>query len=142
MSKVIEEITEKAASATLTTSGSARWLAPELIEGISAPTPKADTYAFSMASLELLTGKQPWSHRKRDASVIHDIVVLKKTPPRPEENSVELWLSDDLWSLMQECWRGDADRRPSMAEVAVRLQTIDRMPSSEVPTLRDSELTI
>jgi serine/threonine protein kinase len=126
MSKIIEEVTEKSASATLTASGSARWLAPELIEGaISSPTMPADIYSYAMAILELLTGKHPFSHRKRDASVIHDIVVLKKTPPRPMDEDVLLWLSDDLWALMQECWRGDANSRPSMTQVAVRMEEIE-----------------
>ncbi|KAF6742353.1 TKL/TKL-ccin protein kinase [Ephemerocybe angulata] len=69
MSKLVEEVTEKSASATLTAAGSARWLAPELIEGsISSPTPATDTYSFAMAILELVTGKYPFAERKRDAS--------------------------------------------------------------------------
>ena len=107
MSKVIEEVTEKCASETLTSAGNVRWLAPELIEGIvSSPTMAADTYSYAMAILELLTGKHPFSDRKRDASVIHDIVVLKKTPHRPKEETC-IWLTDDLWRLMQACWHKD-----------------------------------
>ncbi|KAF6764956.1 TKL/TKL-ccin protein kinase [Ephemerocybe angulata] len=83
MSKLVEEVTEKSASATLTAAGSARWLAPELIEGsISSPTPATDTYSFAMAILELVTGKYPFAERKRDASVIHDVVFQRKIPQR------------------------------------------------------------
>ncbi|KAJ2916030.1 hypothetical protein MD484_g4404, partial [Candolleomyces efflorescens] len=75
MSKLVEEVTEKSASATLTAAGSARWLAPELIEGsVSSPTFASDTYSFAMALLELYTGKHPFAERKREASVIQDIV--------------------------------------------------------------------
>lgn len=126
MSKVIEEVTERSASATLTASGSARWLAPELIEGlISSPTKEADTYSYAMAILELFTGKHPFSHRRRDASVIHDIVVLKKTPPRPENADVGVGLSDALWVLMQQCWYAHAQSRPSMGQVAACIQEIE-----------------
>lgn len=126
MSKVIEEVTEKSASATLTAAGSARWLAPELIEGsISSPTMRSDTYSYAMAILELLTMKHPYAHRKRDASVIHDIVVLKKTPPRPHGPAADRWLTDDLWFLMQECWHPEAVARPIMSHVAVRMNAIE-----------------
>ncbi|CAA7267978.1 unnamed protein product [Cyclocybe aegerita] len=87
MSKVIEEVTEKSASAALTEGGSARWLAPELIEGKS-PSKAADTYSFAMALLELLTGKYPFADCKRDATVIRKIVVLKQMPARPKDREV------------------------------------------------------
>lgn len=126
MSKIIEDVTEKSASATLTASSSARWLAPELIEGlISSPTKEADTYSYAMAILELFTGKHPFSHCRRDATVIYDIVMLKKTPPRPETAHVGDGLSDELWVLMQECWDADAQLRPSMGLVAARLQGLE-----------------
>lgn len=124
MSKVIEEVTEKSASATLTTGGSARWLAPELIEGKS-PSKEADTYSFAMAVLELVTEKHPFADCKRDAQVIHNILFLKKTPTRPQgDNS---WLSDELWVLMQRCWGKDSSSRPSMVEVSSTLVGIDAL---------------
>jgi len=126
MSKIIEEVTEKAASATLTAAGSARWLAPELIEGtISSPTMAADTYSYAMAILELLTMKHPYAHRKRDASVIHDIVILKRTPPRPQDPSAKKWLTDGLWMLMQECWCSLASNRPAMNQVAAQMKLME-----------------
>ncbi|TFK42824.1 TKL/TKL-ccin protein kinase [Crucibulum laeve] len=137
MSKLIEEVTEKSASATLTASGSARWLAPELIEGaVSSPTKAADTYSFAMAILELTTGKHPFAERKRDASVIHDIVVLKKTPYRPKDKDACVWLTDDLWRLMQSCWHADALTRPSMELVSGRIQEI---ASSQDVEMADSQ---
>jgi serine/threonine protein kinase len=127
MSKVIEEVTEKSASVTLTTSVSARWLAPELIEGvITSPTKGTDAYSYAMAILELLTGKHPFSHRRRDASVIHDVVVLKRTPPRPKEADVIAWLTDDLWKLLEECWRADPTSRPSMTRISITMSKLER----------------
>ncbi|KAF7983136.1 hypothetical protein HWV62_24109 [Athelia sp. TMB] len=126
MSTVIEQVTETAASATLTAAGSARWLAPELIEGtVSSPTIRADIYSFAMAILELLTGKHPFSDVKRDASVIHRIIVLKRPPVRPVTPAVQPWLTDDLWDLMLSCWSSDANKRPLMKYVAARIKNIE-----------------
>jgi serine/threonine protein kinase len=126
MSKVIEEVTEKSASLTLTISGSARWLAPELIEGvITSPTKEADTYSYAMSVLELLTGKHPFSHRRSDASVIHDVVVLKRTPPRPKEANVLPWLTDELWKFLEECWLSDPTSRPTMIQISTSISEIE-----------------
>ena len=137
MSTVMEDVTEKAASVTLTSSGSTRWLAPELIEGlILSPTFPADTYSFAMAILELLTGKHPFANLKRDAAVIHNIVVLRLTPARPEAPEVKRWLSDDLWELMQKCWSPDAHLRPPMAVVVECMKNIeDSFPAVESDAL-------
>jgi len=133
MSSVMEEVTERAASATLTAAGSARWLAPELIEGsIASPTFPADTYSFAMAMLELLTGRHPFANLKRDASVIHNIVVLKLMPTRPEASEVKRWLSDELWELMRRCWSPDAPARPPMSIVAGDMKKIEEgLPTTE-----------
>ncbi|RXW13028.1 hypothetical protein EST38_g12827 [Candolleomyces aberdarensis] len=125
MSKLVEEVTEKSASATLTAAGSARWLAPELIEGsVSSPTFASDTYSFGMAILELFTGKYPFAERKRDASVIHDVVVSKKVPQRPREAAVVMWLTDEIWSLMERCWQHNGSLRPQMEEVKRSLESL------------------
>ncbi len=125
MSKVIEEVTERNASLTLTQGGSARWLAPEVIEGKS-PSKEADIYSFSMAILELLTGRLPYADCRNDAQVIHNIVVLGRLPVRPQNNAAELWLSDDLWNLMQRAWNKEASFRPSMSEMSFRIREINR----------------
>lgn len=123
MSKIIEEVTEESASATLTAGGSARWMAPELIEGKS-PSMEADTYSYAMAILELLTGKRPFADCKSTAAVIRHIVVLKQIPQRPE-TLTGTWLSDELWNLMCSCWAKEFTSRPSMAQVKDRLKAIE-----------------
>ena len=125
MSKVIESISEQNASFTLTASGSTRWLAPELIEGsTTSPTKQADVYSFSMACLELITGKQPWHHKRRDAAVIHTVVVLKMSPPRPGDEEINGSLSDELWEFMTRCWATKSELRPHMAEAVALLQQL------------------
>ncbi|KAF4576900.1 hypothetical protein EYR36_000501 [Pleurotus pulmonarius] len=124
MSKIIEEVTEQLASVTLTTSGSARWLAPELIEGnINSPTKATDSYAFAMTALELLTGKHPYANQKRNAAVIHEKVVKRLLPPRPQDTDADKWISNDLWELMLNCWQ-PAEDRPSLTDIRCRLDVI------------------
>lgn len=120
MAKVIEDVTEMLASATLTESGSARWLAPEVIDGAS-PTKEADTYSFAMAILELLTGQHPFPERKRDAAVIR-AVIDHIQPKRPTDPNVQRWLTDELWTLMQQCWSRVISSRPTMETIAAELQ--------------------
>ncbi|KAK7060810.1 hypothetical protein VNI00_000543 [Paramarasmius palmivorus] len=118
VSKVIEEVTERSASQTLTTSGSVRWLAPELIEGsMPSPSKACDVYSFAMTILELYTGKHPWADLRRDASVIHDVIILKRTPGRPVAESIP----DRVWDMMLECWQRDASSRPQMGDIAFAL---------------------
>jgi serine/threonine protein kinase len=140
MSTLVEEITKKSAAATLTAAGSARWLAPELLEGsIASPTFPADTYSYAMVILELLTGKHPFANLKRDASVIHNIVVLKQIPIRPEDPHVKRWLSDDLWELMRKCWSSEALARPLMSYVVASMKTIEAsLPVAEFYSMSTS----
>ena len=122
---MIEEVTEINATLTLTEGGSVRWMAPELIEG-KAPSKEADVYSFAMSTLELTTGKRPYEECKRDAQVIRSIIVLSSLPTRPKSVAADAWLSDDIWDLMQRCWRRDASARPSMSELARHIGEIER----------------
>ena len=122
---MIEEVTEINASLTLTEGGSARWLAPEVMEG-KAPNKEADVYSFAMSILELMTGKHPYEECKRDAQVIRNVIVLSSLPTRPKNVVADAWIFDDLWDLMRGCWQREALARPSMSEVSRRIGEIER----------------
>ncbi|EGN92019.1 hypothetical protein SERLA73DRAFT_191727 [Serpula lacrymans var. lacrymans S7.3] len=125
LTQVIEEVTGGSLSATLTAAGSARWLAPELIQDENPNiTAASDVYGYAMAALELLTRKRPFAHRKRDVTVVNDVVNERLTPPRPEEPEVKLWLNDELWSIMLKCWSWEPADRPAMAEVYTQVKAI------------------
>lgn len=61
----------------------------------------------------------------RDASVIHSVVLLRKTPDIPNDAEAKKWLTEELWSLMQECWMSRSVDRPEMNTVAQRMGGID-----------------
>lgn len=119
MAKVMEDVTRTPASTTLARTGGTRWLAPEVVEG-AAPSKESDTYSFSMAVLELITGKHPFPEHKTDAAVIR--ALMRNTQPkRPTEPGVQRWLTDALWALMQRCWSRDIGSRPTMKDVVMEL---------------------
>jgi hypothetical protein len=47
--------------------------------------------------------------------------IMGQRPKRPEAS--ELGLSDDVWSLVEECWQKEADLRPQTDSVLLRLTT-------------------
>ena len=81
---MVEQVTGQTISDDLTSStlagGDTRWKAPELIEDAAPPSKASDTYSYAMAVLELLTEKPPYSERKRNARVLHDVLVLRVMP--------------------------------------------------------------
>ncbi len=125
---MIEDVTNESVSTTLTTSntGNARWLAPELIDStdnelaVTSPTKKTDVYSYGMSMLELITEKRPWSECKREVMVILNVISKKTIPSRPKDVA----LSDELWALMQDCWRRDSATRPDMEQVRERLEIL------------------
>jgi len=118
MSKVMEEVTEMSMSKTLTSGGSARYVAPELIESNDASaTMHSDTYSFGMLVLECVTRLPPYANLRRDAAVIHAIIYKRECPLRPETPEAKRWITDDVWELMMKCWSLLPASRPSMTEV-------------------------
>ena len=72
-------------------------------------------YSFSRYLLQVLSGKLPYHHLRRDSEVL--IKLCKGVhPPRPIE------LADEYWSLICQCWVEDPCARPSIEEVSERVQ--------------------
>jgi serine/threonine protein kinase len=123
-----------------------RWMSPELLLpenfGLSHsnPTKASDTYAlgmvifevslsigqFSTTSLKLrtvtqiLTGSQPFAETKRNESVAIGVVAGKR-PVRPP-NSRKMGFSNDLWKLLDSCWKAKSAKRPTAKTVREFLQ--------------------
>ncbi|KAI0798115.1 kinase-like domain-containing protein [Abortiporus biennis] len=148
MSKIIEDCTSESASQTLTRQGSCRWLSPELILGEqSSPTKPCDIWAFAMTILEGLSHEWPWWPIKRDPPVIHQIMTYKSTPQYPKESiGARIWLTEEVWSFLNECWSYDPDKRPTFEYVQSRLIQIRSNPQTkmtgfEKPPQRDKRVT-
>ncbi|PCH38313.1 TKL/TKL-ccin protein kinase [Wolfiporia cocos MD-104 SS10] len=117
MAKIIGDITDSVPSATLTQTGSTRWLAPELIFDASCnPSPATDVWSFGMTMLECFTLRPPWREVKREAHVVRRL--SSEVTVRPLRAIEAQDLTDDIWRMMMMCWEQDPAQRCSLTAVA------------------------
>ncbi|GJZ36626.1 kinase TKL-Pl-6 family protein, partial [Tanacetum coccineum] len=94
------------------------WMAPELLSGKShMVTDKIDVYSFGVVMWELLTGDEPYTNM-HCASIIGGIVNNTLRPTIPT------WCDPEWKSLMESCWSGDPQERPSFLEISQKLRTM------------------
>jgi len=111
---------------TVTSAGSARQTAPELViidESEDPPelTQEADVYAFSMVVLEILTGKPPFFSARLDMTILFRV----RSGGRPERKSYPpTTLTDSMWALLVDCWDQVPQKRPDMGAVVRRLEAM------------------
>lgn len=97
--------------------GHPRWMAPEILdppdeipieEMEEVPcTPETDVYALGMTILEVMTGKQPYNHRRYDTVVMFD-VIRGIRPIKPDTRIIP----DKIWDIITACWQADPQIRP------------------------------
>ena len=102
-----------------------RWMSPELIRlewfgsGDSGPTMESDCYALGMVILEVLTGKPPFP--RYDDWTVKAKVTDGKRPERPQGPEA-VWLTDDLWGMLEQCWSPRPYDRPTAEAIFERLE--------------------
>ncbi|KAI0934912.1 hypothetical protein AcV5_006602 [Taiwanofungus camphoratus] len=113
-------------SASDNTNGTARWMAPELLDPErfgrehSHVSRESDIYALAMVMWEVFAGHIPFHEYPRDATVIYRVLKGER-PHRPLEATTH-GLSDGVWDLIQACWHERWQRRPRVTEVFHYLQ--------------------
>ncbi|KAJ7588095.1 kinase-like domain-containing protein [Mycena floridula] len=102
--------------------GTARWQSPEILHG-GPNSFKGDIYAFGCVCYEVkstseqvFTGRVPFYNVSNEPAVILNIVRGVR-PTRPELPE----LNDDIWSLIQDCWKMDPNDRPTAGQMVKRL---------------------
>ncbi|KAG8726863.1 hypothetical protein FRC11_014328, partial [Ceratobasidium sp. 423] len=95
--------------------GSARWVAPELLSEEASKTKQSDVYALGMTMLEIITGNVPYPRCRWEFQVLSK-VMQGGLPTRPSD------LGDDehgnqMWDLLMNCWNKNPDSRPPAIEV-------------------------
>ncbi|KZO99054.1 kinase-like protein [Calocera viscosa TUFC12733] len=118
--------------------GNPRWMAPEQlspeeygIARIASVTPASDIYSFGMCLYEIYTDQVPF-YQLRNLWYVPIKVMENERPSRPGQEVTERGLSDDIWALMQDCWKGAWKERPTATDVCQRLT---RLVVSEASTL-------
>jgi len=119
-------------------SGSARYLAPELVndgddlddthaayqalevqDTMPNLTKETDVFAFSMVTLEILTGELPYSYLRQDSMVVAFI----QNGTRPDrQRCFPTTFTDPMWALLTDCWKTAPEDRPVMSIVIQRLE--------------------
>lgn len=124
----MEEITESTGPKAVSSGDGVRYSAPELLGDMNhftvthpdtylRPTTCSDTYSFAMLILECITEKMPFSNLSRDDAVIHARIGRRQLPPRPDGQDPKNRVSDDLWTLMVNCWTIKPGQRPTMEDI-------------------------
>jgi serine/threonine protein kinase len=120
---ITDHYTKNATTASSTAHGTLRWMAPELFDLDASSyilTESTDVYALAMVFLEALTGKLPFSELTPDFKV--PTAVGKGNRPRRPTGLPDL--TDDLWRLIEDCWKQEASERPHITTILNRLREI------------------
>ncbi|KAG6894848.1 hypothetical protein C0995_013586, partial [Termitomyces sp. Mi166 len=128
LSSVIDPLNlEWTESTTTVPGGTMNWKAPEpYVEHSRSPksTTASDVYAWACVCYEIFTGERPFFEFPI-YSQIPEIVLNGRRPSRPVSSSTpwtQWGLTEDIWRLMEECWLHDPSARPTIDDVARRLE--------------------
>ncbi|KAJ7798019.1 kinase-like domain-containing protein, partial [Mycena leptocephala] len=94
--------------------GTVRWHAPELFQD-GRNSFASDVYAFSCVCYEIFTGDLPFFDLPNDGAVILKVIQGQR-PGR------SLSIPENVWDLMEECWKRDPEARPSAKRIVSRLR--------------------
>ncbi|KAF7351247.1 Protein kinase domain-containing protein [Mycena sanguinolenta] len=115
LASIADTMSGRLTHSSLTKGGTTRYQAPELLATDIPNNFGSDVYAFGCVCYEISTGKVPFHEIPREVTV--GIKVLDGLRPlRPET----IPISDNIWSLIQGCWKEEPGDRPSMSQVVQR----------------------
>ena len=122
-----------------------RWMSPELIDPerfnlkAGRRTKQSDCYALGMVIYEVVSGREPFSQ-------YHDYAVVLKVlggehPERLQGVEGELF-TDDIWRVLERCWKSDPGDRPSIGCILQCLKEASRFWTPISPlSVDDSQVT-
>lgn len=109
---------------SFTGGGTYRWMSPELldperfripqIEG-ERPTRQSDCYALGMVVYEVLCGYYPFIEIENNILLLESIT--NGVRPKKPEGAARLGFSNELWMIVERCWRENRDERPIVEEI-------------------------
>ncbi|KAJ3790444.1 kinase-like domain-containing protein [Lentinula aff. detonsa] len=121
LSQIVEDITGIPFTQSRGVSDSYRWFAPEVCKGQGVLSARSDMYALGMTILELLTHQQPYQKIKHTT----EVVIRREKgelPERPlEPRILQRGLDDQIWVLLEDCWKTTASERPKIDEIIKKM---------------------
>jgi serine/threonine protein kinase len=106
----------------ISTDGTLRWQAPELMSGLSDLTAQTDVYAYAISCIEILKmGHLPW-HPMDDDTVRHMVLREDTRPVIP----LTRFNTPGLQDLLRVCWHRDPGIRPSFETVVENVKMLRR----------------
>ncbi|KAJ7821983.1 kinase-like domain-containing protein, partial [Mycena leptocephala] len=99
--------------------GTARYQAPELFQG-GRNHFGSDVYAFACVCYEIISGTIPFPELPNDMAVMFAVIEGKR-PLRPMSCTGTTVL-DSLWKLLNNCWEGRAEMRPTAPQIVEQLE--------------------
>ena len=116
--------------------GTWRWMSPEFFDPgkfklkDNRPTKHSDCYALGMVIYEVLSGRVPFS-RHHGLAIIGRIIEGER-PRRPRGEEV-VWFTDDIWSILERCWKPTPGDRPSIKDVLRCLENVSMFWTPPTP---------
>ena len=103
-------------------SGTTQWMSPELLdpEGFnlerSRPTRESDCYALGMLIYEVLSEQAPFAPSK-----VPVLKILRGDRPKRPERERGVLFTDDIWSVLELCWKPQPSERISARSALMSL---------------------
>ena len=137
--RIISDSTSSISSISHVEGGTTQWMSPELHDpdrfGMKdgRPTKESDCYALGMVIYEVLSGHVPFP--KCTAPIVIRKVMEGERPGRPQ-GTRGAWFTDDLWRMLELCWKPQPDDRPGPGAILQCLEEVPRpsRPPSPIPT--------
>jgi serine/threonine protein kinase len=104
-----------------------RWQAPEVFEmeeGVPMYTEKADVFSFAMVMYEVLARRKPYSDSFPEGEVDPRAGLSICMGLRPAVSDLNCDIPQVLSHMMEECWVGEADLRPTFADLEDKLNAV------------------
>jgi len=127
---------------TMQTTGTLRWLAPELLpdmlgRGIPITDPHntmaTDVYAFALVGYEMFSGTYPFHDIRSDYQFMV-AVQQGRRPSHPQHDLCQIrGLNDKIWDLIENCWTSEPSERPSAGQIVDHLQALPNRPIDQRP---------
>eukprot|EP00026_Physarum_polycephalum_P001091 Phypoly_transcript_01092.p1 GENE.Phypoly_transcript_01092~~Phypoly_transcript_01092.p1 ORF type:complete len:1198 (+),score=219.95 Phypoly_transcript_01092:455-3595(+) len=105
---------------TMTQIGAVAWTAPEVTRDTLYST-KSDVYSFAIILWEMVFRTRPW-----EGMHTMKIIAMVETGGRPPVSNWPVGIPQALLPIMQACWNGDPEQRPSFGQIVSQLEALPR----------------